>query len=90
MENIQSITIVFIANEWLHAHDIETHKMTFTSRDEEFVHNDEYESFQEYVDDMVHMELYGHAQHFVNAFAMTEEAFNNMIEREITSRFASK
>jgi len=86
MENIQSTTIVFIANEWLHAHDVETHKMTFTSRDEEFVHNDDYESFQEYVDDMVNMELDGHAQHFVNAFAITEEAFNNMIDKALIAR----
>ena len=85
MENKLSTTIVFIASDWLHAHDVETHKMTFTSQDEEFVHDD-YESFQEYVNEMVNDELDGHAQQFVQAFAMTEEAYNSMIDKAIAER----
>ena len=83
MKDKLSTTIVFITSDQLHAHDVKTYKCTFSSDDEEFV-DGEYESYQEYVTEMINMELDAHNQQFVNAFAMTEEAFTSMVNRAIT------
>ena len=67
-------TIVFIASDWMHSHDVDVYHIDYTEQDEDYV-NEEWETFQEYVDQMVSDELDAHQQHGTYCMPLSLEAF---------------